>query len=302
MNFVKHPIYILMFFFSFVLTVIFNGQSLEHSLLYGYTSGQTVYYKSEAKQSRYLISTISDKNNEDSGSICNKLLQSCPNKDLESSNDDGNSNSGQDKSNDISKKYFESDGRNDKQTPTSVNQSTGQNTTGAMEKIQQPILNQFNATGTPDNFQVFEESSEGIKMLYPSGWQTKQEQDPRYLKTLFLSPKENSTDQVRESLLLRINKIPTNLSLDDYTKNVIKSQQNNTNFRIAESNSTTLSGNPAHRIIGITNKLGQNIDVIDTWTIKDGIVYRIVFSSEEAKFAIYQPVAQKMIESFIITR
>jgi hypothetical protein len=292
-----------MFFFSFTFTVVLNGQSSEHSSLYAYRNDQTVYYlKLEAKQSNYLVSTISDKNNEDTGFICNKLLESCPSKDLKSGNDNENSNSGQDKSNDISNKYFENDGQNGMQSLTTANQSTGQNITGAMEKIQQPILNHTNATGTHDNLRVFEELSQGIKILYPSGWQSKQEQDPRFSTTLFLSPKENSTDQVRESLLLRINKIPTNLSLDDYTKNVIESQKNKTNFRIVESNSKILSGNPAHRIVGITNKQGQNIHVIDTWTIKDGIVYRIVFSSEEAKFAIYKPVAQKMIESFTIIR
>jgi hypothetical protein len=290
--------------------VILNGQSLEHHLLYAARNEQTGYYlQMQGKQSDFFVATMSNEDNEDTRFICNKLLESCPNGEVQpgnghlpANNEDENSKPDQDNSNDISRKYFENSAGNDMQSLTSSNDSSGQNITVGMEKIQQPIVNNTNATATQNIFKVYENSSQGIKVLYPSGWQSKQEQDPQHSVTLFLSPKENSADQVRERMLLRINRLPINLSLDDYTKKVIESQQNNTNFRIVESNPTILSGNPAYGLVGITNQQGKNVNVIDIWTIKNGIVYRLVFYSEAEKSVIFQSIAQKMIDTFTITK
>jgi hypothetical protein len=78
--------------------------------------------------------------------------------------------------------------------------------------------------------------------------------------------------------------------------------EKNINFNILDFNSTLLSSNPAYGVTAIENDGGRNVDVIDKWTIKDGIVYRIVFYSENAKSATYLPIGKKMIDSFSFTQ
>ena len=112
----------------------------------------------------------------------------------------------------------------------------------------------------------------------------------------------NGEASVQEKFLLRINNEPTNMTLDEYTKNINESVQNNSNFQITNTNSTVLANNPASSVTGILKEGDKNLQVFDEWTIKDGKVYRIVFYSDPGKADSFEPLIQKILESFSITK
>jgi methylglyoxal synthase len=106
-----------------------------------------------------------------------------------------------------------------------------------------------------------------------------------------------------EKFLIRINNEPTEMSLEEYTKNVNESIQSNSNFQLTGSNSTVLANNPASSVTGILKEGGgKDLQVFDEWTIKDGKVYRIVFYSDPSKADSFEPIVQKILESFSITK
>jgi hypothetical protein len=118
----------------------------------------------------------------------------------------------------------------------------------------------------------------------------------------FVSPQQNGEGSSQEKFLLRINNEPTDMTLDEYTKNINESVQNNSNFQVTNSNSTVLGNNPASSVTGILKEGDKDLQVLDQWTIKNGKVYRIVFYSDPEKADSFEPLVQKILESFTITK
>ena len=83
-----------------------------------------------------------------------------------------------------------------------------------------------------------------------------------------------------------------NTTLEQYSETKI----NSTEGQILESNSTTLTGLPAHEIV-FTNAGLQKIQV---WTIKDDRIFTITYEADEEDFQNDLLVAERMIESFQI--
>ena len=150
-------------------------------------------------------------------------------------------------------------------------------------------------------FLTYENSTLGIKIQYPTGWSLMKVGNLPYLTNIFVSPLENNTDRYRENAFLKINDVSPNMTLNDFTSIITKALQNRSDFRILDFGSVTLSDNPGYRLIGLTPG-NQNIHVLDEWTIKDGRVYRVAFYLEEGKSKTYLPIAQRMIDSFEITK
>lgn len=66
------------------------------------------------------------------------------------------------------------------------------------------------------------------------------------------------------------------MSLDEYTKNLNKSVQKNGDFKVTSTDSTELSNNPASSVTGKLKEGNNELQVLDEWTIKDGIVYETI--------------------------
>ncbi|HEY7777906.1 MAG TPA: hypothetical protein VIA09_05140, partial [Nitrososphaeraceae archaeon] len=159
-----------------------------------------------------------------------------------------------------------------------------------------------NFTQAETEFETYENSNLGFKILQPIGWEEIENNTDRFSLITLLSPPESTSDSVVERLVLRINNYPTNMTLDEYSTKVKDTLDKNSNFNVINFSSIDLSSNPSYGVVGTENQGDKKVDVIDYWTIKDGIVYRIVFYSDNAKSDVYLPIREKMIESFIITR
>ena len=136
-------------------------------------------------------------------------------------------------------------------------------------------------------------------MNYAADWQQK-EQEGTIVS--FLSPKSSPSDSFQESINVVMNDLSgQQLSLDDYTKVSLETLQGIfPDMAVVESGSTTLDGNPTHKIVYTAKAGGVNLKVMQAWTIKDDISYVLSYSAEEASFPDYVGVMQTTIDTFEI--
>ena len=232
-----------------------------------------------------------NENNENNGDfVCDKLFDTCDSDmDKEPINDTQTSTA-----TDITEKYFELGDSNI--TPVSPTNGTA-NQSGL---TQDNITAGQGLAGT--SIQVYENPTLGVKMLYPNAWNSTENKTTRYSVLTFVSPQESGSSTIQEKFLVRINNEPTDMSLDEYTANVNESVQKNSNFQVINTNSTVLANIPASSVTGILKEGDEDLKVVDEWAIKDGIVYRIVFYSDPGNPDSFEPLVQKILESFSITK
>ena len=255
---------------------------------------QKIYDSTNPDSYMYVSTEPDDK--DDTEFNCSKILETCEPTDQTNTSDTKVENK---ESDEIAKKYFEQDRSTTPVTPPTtpvVPPTTALN-------VSEPGLTEMNETVTTEaDFQPFENPTLGVKVSYPTQWNQTENQTNRYSIVTFVSPEQNGEASVQEKFLLRINNEPTNMTLDEYTKNINESVQNNSNFQITNTNSTVLANNPASSVTGILKEGDKNLQVFDEWTIKDGKVYRIVFYSDPGKADSFEPLIQKIRESFSITK
>ena len=255
---------------------------------------QKIYDSTNPDSYMYVSTEPDDK--DDTEFNCSKILETCEPTDQTNTSDTKVENK---ESDEIAKKYFEQDRSTTPVTPPTtpvVPPTTALN-------VSEPGLTEMNETVTTEaDFQPYENPTLGVKVSYPTQWNQTENQTNRYSIVTFVSPEQNGEASVQEKFLLRINNEPTNMTLDEYTKNINESVQNNSNFQITNTNSTVLANNPASSVTGILKEGDKNLQVFDEWTIKDGKVYRIVFYSDPGKADSFEPLIQKILESFSITK
>ena len=148
-------------------------------------------------------------------------------------------------------------------------------------------------------FLVYEDKAYGVRMGYAADWQQK-EQEGTIVS--FLSPKSSSSDPFQENINLVMNDLSgQQISLDDYTTASLETLRGVfPDMAVGESGSTTLDGNPAHKIVYTAKAGGANLKVMQAWTIKDDISYVLTYTAEEAAFPDYVGVMQKTMDTFEI--
>jgi len=255
---------------------------------------QKIYDSTNPDSYMYVSTEPDDK--DDTEFNCSKILETCEPTDQTNTSDTKVENK---ESDEIAKKYFEQDRSTTPVTPPTtpvVPPTTALN-------VSKPGLTEMNETVTTEaDFQPYENPTLGVKVSYPTQWNQTENQTNRYSIVTFVSPQQNGDDSVQEKFLLRINNEPTNMTLDEYTKNINESVQNNSNFQVTNTNSTVLANNPASSVTGILKEGDKNLKVLDEWTINDGKVYRIVFYSDPGRPDSFEPLIQKILESFSITK
>ena len=255
---------------------------------------QNIYDSTNPDDYMYVSTEPDDK--DDTEFNCSKILETCEPTDQTNTSDTKVENK---ESDEIAKKYFEQDRSTTPVTPPTtpvVPPTTALN-------VSEPGLTEMNETVTTEaDFQPYENPTLGVKVSYPTQWNQTENQTNRYSIVTFVSPQQNGDDSVQEKFLLRINNEPTNMTLDEYTKNINESVQNNSNFQVTNTNSTVLANNPASSVTGILKEGDKNLKVLDEWTINDGKVYRIVFYSDPGRPDSFEPLIQKILESFSITK
>jgi hypothetical protein len=180
----------------------------------------------------------------------------------------------------------------------------------------QQAMAQTNITTTPSQatnnteqnaFLTYENTTYGIRIQYPAGWQegesnqTSEDSVLNYI-VAFRSPKDRISDTVAENVIVSVENLPPeqNISLAAYsTRQIADLTQFSPDFDLQQSIPTVLAGIPAHKVVfSETVQQQQTIKVMQVWTIKDNKAYIIAFAGEPAKYSYYLPTVEKMIDSF----
>jgi eukaryotic-like serine/threonine-protein kinase len=149
-------------------------------------------------------------------------------------------------------------------------------------------------TNDDNTFRIYENPTYGIQIQYPSDW-----------GRLDLSFLQNSADidfyplsdtSLAKNVKLQVKNLPFhNMTLEEYTN----TQINPTEEILLESNTTTLANIPGYKIV-FTNVVG--LKTMQVWAIKDDKAYIITYVAKEEDYEKDLQIAQKMIDSFEITK
>jgi eukaryotic-like serine/threonine-protein kinase len=147
---------------------------------------------------------------------------------------------------------------------------------------------------TNSKFVIYDNPTFGVRIQYPSDW-----------GRLDLSFLQDSADidfypladtSLAKNLKIQVKNLPFhNMTLEEYTN----SQINPLEEKLLESNTTTLAGIPGYEIVFTSV---QGLKTMQVWTIKDDKAYIITYVAKEEDYENDLQVAEKMIDSFEITR
>ena len=163
---------------------------------------------------------------------------------------------------------------------------------------------------TTTKFSIYDNPSLGIKILYPSDW--KPFQTSTVNRTIIEFRQKVMSEHGPLSSFMSVsveNLSDTSKTLDVMTKqNVDLANKTLPNFKLIESNITTLANNPAYKIVstfinsGLSDPLhSPPFQTMTIWTIKGDRMYTISYSQITSEFSTYLPIIQKMIDSFEIS-
>jgi eukaryotic-like serine/threonine-protein kinase len=147
---------------------------------------------------------------------------------------------------------------------------------------------------TNSKFVTYDNPTFGVRIQYPSDW-----------GRLDLSFMQDSADidfypladtSLAKNVKIQVNNLPSqNMTLEEYTN----SQINPLEEKLLKSNTTTLAGMPGYEIVFTSL---QGLKTMQVWTIKNDKAYIITYVAQEEDYEKELQVAQKMIDSFEITR
>jgi hypothetical protein len=172
---------------------------------------------------------------------------------------------------------------------------------------QAPVQN-TTTNGTDGGMSVYQNTTYGVKMRYPSGWQVAQFNNsaasPTKLVAGFLSPigVQSITDRIPENILVAVENLSSrDMGLAPYTTLQLSLLSEGTQgFNLVESLPTTIARNPAHQVV-YTETLEQlKLKKMQVWTVKDGMAYLIIYAADEADYSSQLPTVKKMLGSFEI--
>lgn len=172
---------------------------------------------------------------------------------------------------------------------------------------QQPTKAIIKPRITSINFLTYSNPAFGIKMQYPSNWQ---KQD---LSRMLVFPSNIS------SVVFVVFKIPAekpfgflsisalkyksaNVTLDTLVKARVKQISHTGNIHLNSSMPTTLSGNPAHKIVLKANTPQGAIEEMQLISIVGNRAYFINYAIPAAHYATYLPTIQTILSSTEINR
>jgi hypothetical protein len=151
---------------------------------------------------------------------------------------------------------------------------------------------------------VYENSTYGIRMVYPDGWKAVQGNN---------TAKDTSTIDVVSfshpgidnlgTVDVLVDKLDQKESLAQYVNDGVSSYRGDLDkFSVIESKTDNIvfAGLPGYRLIYTYNDKGDDLKDIEIGTVVDDKAYYIQYDNTISDFDIGLPVAQKMIDSFVL--
>ena len=155
-----------------------------------------------------------------------------------------------------------------------------------------------------NSFLIYENNSTlGIKIQYPANWE-RIESEANAHGVLFLSPSESNSDRFLESFSVSSNILfnSNNNSVDELARRAISEHiEHLPDFQLVYTKLITVKDNPAYLLVyKYTDLVFGKAMAMDIGMPNGYNVYVLSYLADPAKFLIYLPTIQKMIDSFEI--
>ena len=246
---------------------------------------------------------VSAENNEEQSTddICGKLLEDCkvPLKETNATSEPNNDNSGE-----FSKKYLEQNGVNKIENRTAATAPiTSDNVSISSPEVKPDNITQTetdNITQTETetgDLQVYENSGFAIRMLYPAGWEKKEDLNTESVR--FVSPREDKEDKYLQTIDLFIypsmSLNQATESLKSYYKSSLK------NYTASGSPRTSINANYSSVSMNYTynDPTAGNIRSMDILITPQSSekTYLVTYRDEASKFESRLLELQKIVDS-----
>ena len=246
---------------------------------------------------------VSAENNEEQSTddICGKLLEDCkvPLKETNATSEPNNDNSGE-----FSKKYLEQNGVNKIENMTAATAPiTSDNVSISSPEVKPDNITQTetdNITQTETetgDLQVYENSGFAIRMLYPAGWEKKEDLNTESVR--FVSPREDKDDKYLQTIDLFIypsmSLNQATESLKSYYKSSLK------NYTASGSPRTSINANYSSVSMNYTynDPTAGNIRSMDILITPQSSekTYLVTYRDEASKFESRLLELQKIVDS-----
>ena len=246
---------------------------------------------------------VSAENNEEQSTddICGKLLEDCkvPLKETNATSEPNNDNSGE-----FSKKYLEQNGVNKIENRTAATAPiTSDNVSISSPEVKPDNITQTetdNITQTETetgDLQVYENSGFAIRMLYPAGWEKKEDLNTESVR--FVSPREDKDDKYLQTIDLFI--YPS-MSLNQATESLTSYYKSSLkNYSASGSPRTSINANYSSVSMNYTynDPTAGNIRSMDILITPQSSekTYLVTYRDEASKFESRLLELQKIVDS-----
>ena len=164
--------------------------------------------------------------------------------------------------------------------------------------------NKINSSKISDNaaqsWQLYEETTEGIRIKYPQNWQLQKIQDgfsgevARFIRT-----QENNLTQQR--LILNVETLQQPITLEAYKNSVIKQiKRSNEQVNILESKRTILDNREGYLIVYTYKEGVSTFQKMEVGVLNWQKVYILIYQAEMNQYQNFLPISKAMINSFEI--
>ena len=144
--------------------------------------------------------------------------------------------------------------------------------------------------------------NEYIQLEYPATWKRETNSNSSNSSVVFVSPKENESDEFQEKVTVTLEESPQPLSLQQYSDRMVEQIENSSNFILSPPKSTKLGRSDGKYIIYLGTDRERKVKRKEVWTVNYKQIYTVVYTAEVDKFDKFLPQAEKMIESLEIIR
>ena len=178
----------------------------------------------------------------------------------------------------------------------------------------QPINDNIKNNNANLIFGTFENSTYGIKMLYPTNWNEEQNisdggsisNSSKLADIVRFSPpfENNNSDKSAENFDVKVDNISDiqPITLAKYTNDTIEDLGKDFTIISLDKNTTISGGNPAYKLEYTGVEQDVNLNAMMVFTMKGDKAYIITYTAEPSRYSSDLPVAQKMVNSIEITK
>ncbi len=147
------------------------------------------------------------------------------------------------------------------------------------------------------DFLTYENTKYDLRVKYPKDW-IKKENNMGFLVT-FLSTKENESDTSAENVIINVQDLTgQSVTLEDITNaTLLFSKKYFNDFKLIESETTTISGGSANKITCRMKQGVYNLKLMQIHTIKNDRVYTFTYTATEDTYSKYLDIVQDMVDS-----